>query len=225
MGCGTGSTALELAPGVAEYPGTDFSAEMIDIARSKLSDDLPANLAFEVAPANEIPTGNYDAILALNLFHLVKDLEVVLANIYDALPSGGLLIDKTALLKDGKWFIRPMIPVMQFFGKAPYCRSMTGAEYRSLLRRVGFEPVEEILQPGMAHGCSQSLANPSDLCTTQTLNLRHWVAHCPMTEVLKPRIWNANLGAGCALASPTGSPSLLCSHRNKGGQHSSVFRC
>lgn len=150
MGCGTGSTALELAPGVAEYTGTDFSTEMIDIARSKLSDDLPANLAFEVASANEIPTGNYDAILALNLFHLVKDLEVVLANIYEALPSGGLLIDKTALLKDGKWFIRPMIPVMQFFGKAPYCRSMTGAEYRSLLRRVGFEPVEEILQPGMA---------------------------------------------------------------------------
>lgn len=150
LGCGTGSTALELAPGVAQYTGTDVSATMIDIARGKLDDDLPGSLTFDVAPAGTIPDQPFDAILALNLFHLVEDLEDVLHSIFEALPSGGLMIDKTALLKDGKWYISAALPIMQFFGKAPYCRSLSATEYRELLRRLGFEPVEEIIQPGMA---------------------------------------------------------------------------
>jgi len=150
IGCGTGSTALELAPGVAEYTATDVSAGMIEIAKNKITGDLPATLNFQVSAAGTLPEGHFDAILALNLFHLVRDLEDVLQSIYERLPSGGLLIDKTALLKDGKWYIGAMLPVMQFFGKAPYCRSMTADDYRSLLRRAGFEPVEEIIQPGLA---------------------------------------------------------------------------
>jgi len=149
LGCGTGSTALELAPGVSNYLGTDVSSSMIDIARSKLANDFPANLKFEVSPAGTIPDTPFDAILALNLFHLVKDLEEVLQAIYNSLPSGGLMIDKTALLKDGKWFIGAALPIMQFFGKAPYCRSLTSNSYRSLLQRAGFETVEEIIQPGL----------------------------------------------------------------------------
>ncbi len=150
LGCGTGSTALELAPGVAEYTGTDVSPGMIKIARSKLTTDLPADLSFEVAPAIEFPAQRFDAILALNLFHLLPNLEDVLEAAYNALPSGGLLIDKTGMLKDGKWFLGPMIPVMRFFGKAPYVRSMTANDYRSLLRRAGFEQIEEIVQGGIA---------------------------------------------------------------------------
>jgi len=150
IGCGTGSTALELAPGVKTYTGTDVSSEMISIARAKLKDDLPANLAFEVAPAGAIPEGSYDAIVALNLLHLLSTLEADLRAIYAALPAGGLFIAKTGLIKDGAWFLRPMIPVMQFFGKAPFVRNLSAGELKGLLTATGFEITEEIHQKGIA---------------------------------------------------------------------------
>lgn len=150
LGCGTGSTALELAPGVQSYVGTDLSAGMIEIARGKLSADLPADLAFEVAQAGAIPAGPFDAILALNLLHLLPTLEADLKAIFAALPEGGLFVAKTGLLKDGAWFLRPIIPVMQFFGKAPYVRSLSATELRDLLTSAGFTMIEELVQPGMA---------------------------------------------------------------------------
>lgn len=150
LGCGTGSTALELAPGVKAYTGTDVSSEMIKIARAKLTDDLPANLAFDVAPAGAIPDGSYDAIIALNLLHLLPALEADLRAIYDVLPPGGLFIAKTGLIKDGAWFLRPMIPVMRVLGKAPFVRNLSAGELIGLMTATGFEVVEEINQPGIA---------------------------------------------------------------------------
>ena len=149
LGCGTGSTALELAPGVKSYTGTDLSPEMIKIARAKLSPDLPANLAFEVAAAGDIPAGRFDAILALNLLHLVPTLEADLHTIYAALPPGGLFVSKTGLMKDGAKFLRPIIPVMQFFGKAPFVRNLSASELNGILIATGFETSEEIVQPGL----------------------------------------------------------------------------
>ncbi|SEV96386.1 Ubiquinone/menaquinone biosynthesis C-methylase UbiE [Cognatiyoonia koreensis] len=150
LGCGTGSTALELAPGVRTYLGTDVSSGMIQIARGKLTDDMPADLNFAVGPANEIPAGDFDAILALNLLHLLPDLEAVVDKIYAALPAGGLFIAKTGLLKDGAWFLRPLIPLMQAVGKAPFVRRLSEQELRDLLGGAGFEIVEDIVQTGLA---------------------------------------------------------------------------
>ena len=150
IGCGTGSTALELAPGVASYTATDLSAEMIRIARGKLTDDLPADLAFEVGRAGALPDGSFDAILALNLLHLVRDLETVIDRVFERLPSGGLFIAKTGLLKDGAFFLRPLILAMQLVGKAPYVRRLSASELRAMLTDAGFELIEDFLQPDTA---------------------------------------------------------------------------
>lgn len=150
LGCGTGSTALELAPGVKAYLGTDVSPGMINIARAKLTDDLPAKLSFAVAPAGDIPPGEFDAILALNLLHLVPTLEDDLAAIYAALPPDGLFIAKTGMLKDGSFFLRPVIAVMRLLGKAPFVRNLSAPEFKGLLRAAGFEITEDLIQPGIA---------------------------------------------------------------------------
>lgn len=150
IGCGTGSTALSLAPGVKTYQGTDVSAGMIAIAREKLDATTPQSLSFDVAPAAQIPDGPVDAILALNLFHLLPDLTQVLHNIYAALPPGGLLIAKTGLLKDGAWYLGLAIPVMQAIGKAPYVRRLSQAEAMAAFAQAGFEQVETLKQPGIA---------------------------------------------------------------------------
>lgn len=150
MGCGTGSTALELAPGVDRYIGTDVSSKMIEIAQSKQSGDTPAHLRFAVHQADDIPAAPHDVIIALNLLHLLPDLEVTLDRIYEALPSGGTFIAKTGLLKDGAWFFPIIIPLMRAIGKAPFVRSLRGAGLTRLMEEAGFTVTETLTQPGLA---------------------------------------------------------------------------
>jgi predicted TPR repeat methyltransferase len=148
IGCGTGSTALQLAYRVDQYVGTDVSPKMISIAQSKLADDAPAHLSFATHAADDLPTGPHDVILALNLLHLLPNLEDVLAQIYAALPSGGMFIAKTGLLKDGLRVLPWILPVLRLVGKAPFVRSLSGLELTNLLESAGFEVTETLTQQG-----------------------------------------------------------------------------
>jgi ubiquinone/menaquinone biosynthesis C-methylase UbiE len=148
LGCGTGSTALELASGVERYIGTDNSPGMIQIAQGKLPPNLP-HLSFAVHTAGDLPTGTNDVILALNLLHLVDNLEEVLANVYAGLPSGGLFIAKTGLMKDGAWILSLVIPVMQMIGKAPFVGNLHETDLTKLLNNAGFEVTETLIQKGI----------------------------------------------------------------------------
>lgn len=148
LGCGTGSTALELSGSVAQYVGSDIAPKMVEIAQAKQTGDTPAQLGFIVGEAGKIPDGPFDIILALNLFHLLPDLEIVLRDIYEALPSGGQLIAKTALLGQGLWVLPWIGPVLRLFGKAPYVRNLKEAEFIEMMKTVGFEITDTLVQDG-----------------------------------------------------------------------------
>ena len=123
IGCGTGSTALRLAPFTRRLLATDVSAGMIAIAREKLAAEPIPQLAFALADADApaIGPGDYDAVLAFNLLHLVSDLDQALALAVQALKPGGRLISKTACVAEMNPLIRWLaIPVMQAIGKAPH---------------------------------------------------------------------------------------------------------
>ncbi len=123
IGCGTGSTALRLAPFTRRLLATDVSAGMIAIAREKLAAEPVPQLAFALADADApaIGPGDYDAVLAFNLLHLVSDLDQALALAVQALRPGGRLISKTACVAEMNPLIRWLaIPVMQAIGKAPH---------------------------------------------------------------------------------------------------------
>ena len=149
LGCGTGSTALELADSVDRYIGTDVASKMVEIARGKLTEQSPQNLSFAVQDAGVMTSGSNDVVLALNLLHLLPDLENTLAEIYKALPSGGLLISKTGLLKDGLWLLSLVIPLMRAIGKAPFVRSLSEESLIGLLENAGFKVTEKLVQGGM----------------------------------------------------------------------------
>jgi predicted TPR repeat methyltransferase len=150
LGCGTGSTALELADRVDRYIGADVSPKMIAIAQAKQTAQTPAHLTFVVKDAAHLPQGPHDVILALNLLHLLPDLEDVLRRIYEALPTGGLLIAKTGLLRDGPRVLPwVFIPLMQAIGKAPYVRTLGGREVLDLLQKTGFSVTETLTQKGL----------------------------------------------------------------------------
>ena len=149
LGCGTGSTAYELANGVDRYIGTDVSPAMIEIAQAKQTSDTPEHLSFAVQDVTTMPAGQNDVVLALNLFHLVPNLEEALNGIFAALPSGGMLIAKTALMKDGPWIIPKVLPFLKMIGKAPSFRNLNEAELIGLFENTGFVVNETLIQKGM----------------------------------------------------------------------------
>ena len=146
FGCGTGSTALRLAPGVANYLATDLAAGMIAIARDKLARKSCRALRFEVATAESMAAGTvaseasgWDAVLGFNWLHLVADLPATLRAVHSLLRPGGLFITKTVCLGDMNPLIGLAIPVMRLFGKAPATVSRFGsAELEREIAAAGF---------------------------------------------------------------------------------------
>lgn len=144
IGCGTGSTALLLAPLTRRLLATDVSAGMIAIAREKwLAESLP-RLSFEVADADEpvFGQGTFDVALAFNALHLVSDLDRALAGLVQALRPGGLLISKTPCIGEMNPLIPHLaLPLMRAIGKAPPVLCFTGDALQSAINRQGLQIV------------------------------------------------------------------------------------
>ena len=140
LGCGTGSTALLLAPHVGWITGTDLSPEMIAIAREK---PAPDNIDFAVATDRAAGQGAaYDAVLAFNLLHLVPDIPATLTHAHALLNEGGLFISKTVCLGPRKWLFGPLIGVMRAFGKAPPVAMFRADDLEAQIRAAGFDIIE-----------------------------------------------------------------------------------
>ena len=142
IGCGTGTTALRLAPLVASYLGTDVSAHMVAIAREKLAVHPRPSLQFDTADA-DAPLANgphYDAILAFSVLHLVEDLDATTAACAAALVPGGLLISKTPCLVEMNPLIPwVLVPLMRAVGKAPPLHNLDQDALCAAMKRKGLE--------------------------------------------------------------------------------------
>ena len=121
LGCGTGSTALRLAPHTGRLLATDFSPEMLAIARERLAAQPVPQLVFELADADapELGQARYDRVLAFNLLHLTADLDTALAGIVRAL--------------------RLLMPVLRAMGRAPYLQFLDEPRLRAAMQRAGLQ--------------------------------------------------------------------------------------
>ena len=154
LGCGTGSTALNHAPYTARILATDVSAEMIRICREKAEDVGVNNVTFKQSGVAdfEAPDSSYDMILALNLLHLLPDRTEALAKIHRLLKPGGIFVSSTVCLADRMWFLRAVIPVMQWLGKAPYVKFLHADDVLKEVAMARFEELEH-----WTHGRANSL--------------------------------------------------------------------
>ncbi len=152
LGCGTGSTALRLAPHVQRYTGTDDASAMVEIAREKLAETPVAGLSFDTARTGDgsLPDGPFDAILAYNLLHLVPDLHATLSEAKDLLKPGGFLITKTPCLGGNRYTaLWPVVSVMRLFGKAPPVHFLSPARLEAMIEAAGFTIEERGDYPAM----------------------------------------------------------------------------
>jgi SAM-dependent methyltransferase len=141
LGCGTGTTALRLAPSTGQFVATDVSPQMIAIARERLAVAPQPNVELQVADADAPVFGQacYDVALAFNVLHLVSDLDGTLAVVADALVPGGLFISKTPCIAEMNPLVpKLLLPVMRLFGKAPPVLSLRTTDLRAALTRHGF---------------------------------------------------------------------------------------
>jgi ubiquinone/menaquinone biosynthesis C-methylase UbiE len=144
FGCGTGTTALKLAPSLARIVATDISSEMIAIAREKAEAGGRANAEFEVATPDAAPWPDrtFDVAFGFNVLHLVAAREAALRGVHRLLRPGGLFISKTPCLKEMNPVVRVAIPVMQFIGKAPYVAFLSAQDLEREMTAAGFEIIE-----------------------------------------------------------------------------------
>lgn len=144
FGCGTGTTALKLAPFVSRIVATDISGGMIRIAREKAEVEGSANISFEVGTpdAAPLPDDAFDVALGFNVLHLVEARRAALRGVYRLLKPGGLFISKTPSLKEMNPLIRLAIPVMQLLGKAPFVTALSEHDLTREIAEAGFEIIE-----------------------------------------------------------------------------------
>lgn len=143
VGCGTGGATVRLAPAVAAYLATDLSPKMLDHARARPEAASLPQLEFRVAEATDPgDPQTFDAVVALNLLHLLPDLDAGLAGLRDRLRPGGLLLSKTPCLAELSPLIRLAVPALRLVGLAPRVAFLRRAELEARISAAGFEILE-----------------------------------------------------------------------------------
>lgn len=147
LGCGTGSTALRLAPGVKSYLATDVSTGMIEIANKKLESSPTPSLSFrvETVEASLAEEAQFNAILAFNLLLLLRDIPGTLRSIHSRLKEGGLFVSKTECCGEMNVLFKLALPIARAVGKAPYVNAFREPQLLEQIKAAGFEIVKKEL--------------------------------------------------------------------------------
>ncbi|WP_417529648.1 class I SAM-dependent methyltransferase [Marinobacter lipolyticus] len=140
FGCGTGSTALIHAPYVKEILATDISGKMLDIAAQKAREAGVGNVRFQQGTLESLELGaeSFNAVLGLNILHLLEDAEAAISRVYGLLKPGGVFVSSTALVAELMVLWRLLIPAMQTVGLAPFVNRYSRQELVSMMVNAGF---------------------------------------------------------------------------------------
>lgn len=149
FGCGTGSTALVHAPHVKEILATDISDKMLEIAAQKARDAGVENVRFQqgTLASLALETESFDAVLGLNILHLLEDAEAAITRAHELLKPGGVFVSSTALVGELMVLWRLLIPAMQAVGLAPFVNRFSRQSLVTMLTNAGFS-IDYEWQPG-----------------------------------------------------------------------------
>ena len=149
FGCGTGSTALLHAPYVKHILATDISSKMIEIAQGKADAQNVENVTFRCTAIDtfSLPDQTLDAVLGLNILHLVENKDAVIAKIHKMLKPAGVFVTSTACIADMMRIFRVVVPVGRFLRLIPMVKVFSTKELQDSLTDAGFK-IDYQWQPG-----------------------------------------------------------------------------
>ena len=144
IACGTGTTALWHAPKVAHVRASDFSDEMIAIARRKAGDAGVSNVEFVVEAIDEMPPPEtpYDVALAMSILHLLPDPTETLRRLSDCLRPGGFVFSSTVCLRDMGGIVPRIIPWLGWTRLLPRLNPMTAAQVIAAHEAAGLRIID-----------------------------------------------------------------------------------
>lgn len=140
FGCGTGSTAIAHAPFVKHIQAIDFSSNMIEIARAKADAAAVQNVTFATGTIDALEAADetFDAVLALNVLHLLDDQEAVIAKVHRILKRGGVFVSSTVCLGSAMKLLSWIVPIGKSLGWLPQVKAFSMQELQESLTRAGF---------------------------------------------------------------------------------------
>ena len=144
FGCGTGSTALEHAPHVGSYLATDISPGMIEIARGKVEGTPIEGLRFRAGALQTLalPDGSFDAVLGLNVLHLLADVQGAIYETARLLKPGGIFVSSTACLRDTMPWFAPVGRIGSLLRLMPRVTMLRASDLIATQEQAGLEVIE-----------------------------------------------------------------------------------
>ncbi|MDH3620104.1 MAG: class I SAM-dependent methyltransferase [Gammaproteobacteria bacterium] len=142
FGCGTGTTAIHHAPHVRQIHAIDISEKMLDIARRRSRDAGVDNIHFAhgTLPNPDVGSESFDAVLGLNVIHLMPNWRDVLTDVERILKPGGVFVSSTECLGHSfRRFAKLVTPLGSRLGVMPDIAVMTEAELGSAISSAGLE--------------------------------------------------------------------------------------
>jgi ubiquinone/menaquinone biosynthesis C-methylase UbiE len=122
---------------------------MIEIAQGKADAQNVENVTFRCTAIDtfSLPDQTLDAVLGLNILHLVENKDAVIAKIHKVLKPGGVFVTSTACIADMMRIFRVVVPVGRFLRLIPMVKVFSTKELQDSLTDAGFEIAYQ-WQPG-----------------------------------------------------------------------------
>jgi ubiquinone/menaquinone biosynthesis C-methylase UbiE len=141
FGCGTGTTAIVHAPYVKHIQAIDVSSNMIEIAQSKAEAENIGNVTFQCSGMDEfnVSDHSFDAVLGLNVVHLMGNMDEVFSRVHKLLKSEGVFITSTPCIGIMIPLFKIIAPLGKFLGLLPTIKDVSIGELESSLKKAGFD--------------------------------------------------------------------------------------
>lgn len=144
VGCGTGTIALKLARFAKHIFAVDVSGALLAIARERAQDSGASNVSFARHDIADLPKGQFDAVMAFNVLHLLADMPEAVKQLASRTKPGGVVVTKTGVLGQ-TWqgqLLRPVIGLMRLVGKAPFVGFYSNKDVENAMKGAGLEVIE-----------------------------------------------------------------------------------
>lgn len=151
---GTGEFSLAVAEKAESVLCTDQSAAMLEQARKKARKRGQDNISFALRNITALPDrdGSYDAVIAANVLHLLRDPGPAVRELWRVTAPGGRLILPTYLQGKTGTAYGTMIKIYQGVG-FHYEHAFTPESYRQFLEGLELVPVSvEVISGRLPEG-------------------------------------------------------------------------
>lgn len=149
VAAGTGIVTSALAQTSDHVVATDYAAAMVDALEQRVQGAGLKNVTCEQADIYSLPysAGEFDAVAAANVLHLVPDLPAAIQALRSVTKPGGVLVAPTFCHDETKasWLVSRLLAVSGFPGQ----RRFTMQSLRGVLEENGLQVARAELLPGL----------------------------------------------------------------------------